>query len=466
MLDQDQTRRDFLRHIGVGITALSIPAFLKCASPGNHPNILLILSDDAGYDDFGFQVGTDIPTPNLDRLAADGVIFTDAHVTATVCSPSRAGIMTGRYQQRFGHEANAPAQHLGMDLSEITLADALKQLNYRTGIFGKWHLGVTEPYHPNSRGFDEFFGILGGSRSYFFSEERNRKPGGKQILHNREPASFEGYFTDVLTDKAIEFIEAEKNQPFFVFLSYTAVHTPMHAKEEDLALFKDHPRPVLAAMTHAMDKGVGRVIASLERTNQLDNTLIIFTNDNGGSAFNTSSNAPLKGWKGNKYEGGSRVPFVFYWKNRIQGGRHFNGITSTLDIFVTALACAGGRDHGGKPLDGVDLIPYLNEGKKGNPHNMLFWRKEEEAAVRWKEWKLIRLKEYGFVLYNLKENLGETENLIEKHPDIFRKMKEALEAWELELVEPAWHEDQNWRDVTWQIHKGLMENKKPGRIHP
>jgi len=460
-------RREFIKNCSLGL--ISVPLLnisCKSFSSGSQPNILFILSDDAGYDDFGFHGGTDIPTPNLDRLAANGIVFTDAHVTATVCSPSRAGMLTGRYQQRFGHEANSPGHSQGMDPAEVTLADALKKLNYRTGLFGKWHLGMSDEYHPNNRGFDEFYGLLGGSRSYFPSENQDKSGRPQAMMHNDQYVRFEGYLTDVLTEKAIAFMEADDDRPFFTFVSYTAVHTPMEARKEYLEMFKDHPRPVLAAMTHAMDEGVGRIMGSLEKSGRLNDTLIIFTNDNGGSAFNTSSNDPLKGWKGNKFEGGSRVPFLVHWKDHLAGRRTFQGITSTLDIFATAFTCAGGKNHGGNHLDGVNLIPYLKGESQGNPHDWLFWRKEEEAAVRWKEWKLIRLQDYGYVLYNLEENLGETENLVNQYSEISNKMKQALENWESELVEPAWHESQDWRDVTWQIHKDLMENRKPEKIHP
>jgi len=459
-------RRDFLNTSVMAALTLPLSGLINCSSRKAKPNILLILSDDAGYNDFGFQGSKDMLTPRIDALAADGVIFKDAHVTATVCSPSRAGLLTGRYQQRFGHEANAPAHGQGMDTTETTIADVLKDRGWATAIFGKWHLGETEKYHPNKRGFEEFFGMLGGGRSYFFSEKQNLKAGGRQILHNKQPAGFRGYYTDELAEKTCRFIDSNRNNPFFVFLSFTAVHTPMQAKEEHLAKFKNHARPVLAAMTWAMDEAVGKVVDKLQAIGQLENTLIIFTNDNGGAAFNTSSNKPLKGWKGNKFEGGQRVPFFLFWKNHIPGGKTFTGLTSTLDIFPTLLSCAGITRSPGKELDGVDLFPFIRGEKKGVPHELLFWRKEEEAAVRWNNWKLIRLKGYGFVLYDLKDNTKETRNLIEKYPRIFKKMKSFLESWEQELSEPDWHEGQDWREVTYDIHKALMENKVPEHIQP
>ncbi len=460
------SRRRFMKMLTAGLVAISSVAQISCRSFSKKPNILLILSDDAGFADFGFQGSQDIPTPNIDKLAENGIVFTDAHTTSTVCSPSRAGIMTGRYQQRFGHEANVPPPGHGMDPDELTLAQALNALNYKTAIFGKWHLGQGEKFHPNNRGFDEFYGLLGGSRSYFPSKKQDQPGKPQAVMHNDKYVTFKGYFTDVLGEKTVEFIEENKDRPFFIYLSFTAVHTPMQAKKEHLQMFKNHPRPTLAAMTWSMDENVGKVIKALEENDLLDNTLIFFTNDNGGSPFNHSSNVPLKGWKGNKFEGGQRVPFIVQWKDHLKGGRKFSGLTSTLDIFPTAFEIAGGSGSPGKPLDGVNLLPFLQGEKKGDPHQVLFWRKEQEAAVRYGDWKLIRLQDYGYVLYNLKENIGETKNLIEKNPQIFEKMKKLLEEWEAQMKPPAWHESKPWRDVTWQIHKDLMENRIPKKLHP
>jgi len=447
--------------------SMVIFSFLSCTEqqPKERPNILLILSDDAGYNDFGFQGSKEMLTPNIDKLARNGIVFENAYVTASVCSPSRAGLLTGGYQQRFGHEANLE-KGFGMDPNEVTLAEALKKLNYRTGIFGKWHLGSEEHLHPNKCGFDEFYGMRSGGRSYFPNEKQDKAGSGTAVMHNDKYVKFDGYYTDILGEKAIEFIEETTDQPFFCYLSFTAVHTPMHAKEEHLEKFKDSPRPILKSMTWAMDEAIGRVMERLEKNNLLDNTLIIFTNDNGGSAFNTSNNEPFKGWKGNKYEGGLHVPFILHWNDQLEGGQKFDGITSTLDIFATAFTAAGGTEHGGKKLDGVNLLPFIKTKSSENPHDILFWRKEEESAVRWKEWKLIRLKDYGYVLYNLHKNLGETENMIEKQPDIFNKMKSELEKWESELLPPIWHEPQEWRDVTYDIHKFLMQNKPVTKKNP
>ncbi len=438
--------------------------------PDAPPNILVILADDAGYADFGFM-GGDIPTPHIDRLAESGVVFTDMHITATVCSPSRAGLITGRYQQRFGHEANIPPPDLGMDPSELTIGDALKLAGYKTGIIGKWHLGSRDQYHPNNRGFDEFWGFLGGSRSYYFDESKDdAEDQEREILHNESHVSFSGYLTDEFSSQSLSFIEENKDHPFFLFLSYNAVHTPMHTSDTDLERFKDHPRAKLAAMTWAMDRGVGMVLDKLEELELKENTLVFFLSDNGGAANNQSSNLPLKGFKGNKFEGGHRTPFILSWPARVPGGKQYDGLSSSLDIYATSLAAAGINKAPGKPLDGVDLIPHVTGIDPTAPHEALFWRKEKMAAVRTARYKLIRLDDYGYRLYNLQDDLGEINDLSESNPELLMKLISSLEMWEQELEVPLWHESEPWQEVTFEIHRALMENrevriKSPADLH-
>lgn len=448
--------------IQILFTALALGSFMAgCSSPTESPpNIILILADDAGYADFGFM-GSDFPTPNLDRLAESGIVFTDAHITATVCSPSRAGLITGRYQQRFGHEANIPPPTLGMDPGEKTLGAALKLAGYKTGYIGKWHLGSTEPYHPNKRGFDEFWGFLGGSRSYFpESEKDDRLNQEREILHNQSHVDFEGYLTDAFSNQALKFIEENSSLPFFLFLSYNAVHSPMHAKASDLEKFKDHPRAKLAAMTWAMDQGVGMLLDKLEELDLTSNTLIFFLSDNGGSTNNTASNLPLKGFKGNKYEGGHRTPFILSWPGKVASGMSYDKLTSSLDIFATSMAAAGLKEPPGKTLDGVNLLPFVTGMNKSEPHHTLYWRKERMAAIREGDYKLIRLDDYGYRLYNLAEDLGEVNDLSESKPELMKKLISSLEAWERELHSPLWAESDPWQRVTYEIHKALMENRE------
>jgi arylsulfatase A-like enzyme len=405
-------------------------SFIGCSSTStptqDKPNILLILADDLGYNDLGFQGSQDLITPNIDALAKNGVIFTDAHVTASVCSPSRAGIMTGRYQQFFGHEANIPPPNSGTDTTQVTIADVLQSHGYRTGINGKWHIGSAYNFHPNSRGFDHFWGFLGGHRSYF--PQNYPAENDKAIYTNRTFTPFNGnYLTDTQADSAVAFIEASQDDPFFLFLSLAAPHAPMDALEEDMALFPDSDRPEYAAMVYAMDRAVGTVVNRLKELGEFDNTLIVFLSDNGGSPANDSNNSPLKGFKGNKFEGGLRVPFLIHWGANIQGGDTFDGLSSSLDLFPTFLAAAGIEPPSQLNLDGVNLLPYATGEKTGEPHQYLFFRKELAAAVRQDEWKLIRLEDYGYVLYDLKNDPLESVDLKESEPQRFEAMKAALE---------------------------------------
>ena len=449
-----------------GLVLLILVALPSVAQNTKTPNILVIIADDAGYADFGFQGSREIQTPHLDTLAREGVVFTDAHVTASVCSPSRAGLMTGRYQQRFGHEANVPPPEYGMDTTETTLAQALRQQSYATGMFGKWHLGTAPRYHPNRRGFDEFYGLLGGSRSYFPFPESTSVSKGRAIMHNRERVGLEKYITDALGTRTAEFVRAHSDESFFAYLSFTAPHGPMEARAEDLKRFQGHPRQTYAAMMWAMDRAVGHVLEVLKEEGIAENTAVFFLSDNGGAHFNQSSNYPLKGAKGNVFEGGLRVPFVLRWPKQLEGGRAYGGLTSALDIFATAYAIAGGEEDPGKPLDGTNLMPHLTERTPGPPHDRLFWRKEDHAAARIGAWKLIRLDDYGSVFYNLTNDLGEVVDLKEEYPASFQRAKRQLQSWEENLEAPHWHESEAWREVTWGIHEDLMENRVPDRLGP
>lgn len=431
------------------------------------PNIIVIVTDDAGYVDFGFMGSLDLQTPEIDKLAESGVIFTDAHVSATVCAPSRAGLLTGQYQQRFGFEANGTgfgnSGDLGLDDNIETLAEVLKKNNYKTIAVGKWHLGGSISDHPNNRGFDEFYGFIGGGRSYFPIKNPSKK---LMLQKNGSKVNFEGYLTDALGNFSVNSVEQNKDNPFFMYLAYNAVHTPMEAKEEHLEKFKDHPRQTLAAMTWSLDENIGKLRHKLDELNILDNTLIYFISDNGGAHNNSSNMGPLKGWKGNKFEGGHRVPFVISWTGKIPKNQKFDGLTSSLDIFSTSLAAAKIDNTTNISLDGVSLLPYLINKKQGNPHDKLFWRKLEEAGVRVDNHKLIRLKDFGYTMYDLDQDLGETQNLSKSNTLKLNKLIEELEQWETEMSEPLWFEEKGWMDVTYNIHKQLMQNKKVTQKEP
>lgn len=417
----------------------------------DRPNILLILADDLGYHDVGFHGAELIKTPNLDWLASNGVRFTDGHVSASVCSPTRAGLMTGRYQQRFGHEANVPPAGKGMDVDERTLGQALRNCGYRTAIFGKWHLGNTPQFYPTGRGFDEFWGLREGHRTYWFDPKHNHdKPGDPHnIEHNGKSVAFEGHVTDRLGDRTIEFIESDSSKPFFIFLSFTAPHSPLQSKPEDMEALgtKDH----YAGLVYGLDRNVGRILKSLEQKQLLDNTLIWFLSDNGG-IVRQASNEPLAGRKGLKLEGGHRVPFVMYWKNHVNAGQVYDQMVSALDIYPTSVTAAGGSLDQPKPLDGVNLLPYLKSGTDGVPHPQLYWRKLECAAMRDGSWKLIRIDGLPDHLFNLDDNIAELPNLAGERPDQLQKMQEMLRAWESDKMQPLWKEGAVWTKVRLEEH--------------
>lgn len=424
------------------------------------PNIVIILVDDAGYADFGFMGSKDLQTPNLDKLAAQSFQFKDAHVTASVCSPSRAGLLTGRYQQRFGYECNEGEGYTGMDINEVLLGEVLKQKGYTTAAFGKWHLGYNENQNPINKGFDYYYGFLSGGRSYFYKPEADDKKGSKNALYeNKTQVKFEGYLTDDLSNKAVEFINNNTGKPFFIYWAPNAVHTPMEATKEDLEKFKNHPRQKLAAMTFALDRAVGNIIDALIKKGLFNNTLIFFLSDNGGAKSNKANNLPLKGFKGNKFEGGHRVPFFISYPKLVKSKVQFSGLTSSLDIFPTALQAAGIVNDAPKNLDGVSLIPYLSGSKKDNPHQILVWRKDKAAAIRQGMDKLIMVQGAGDCLYNLQTDPYETKDLQNTKPQLVSKLKKEYKKWEENKLKPFWTEGATWDTITFMIHEDLMQNK-------
>lgn len=416
------------------------------------PNIILLFADDAGYADFGFQGSTVMKTPHLDKLASEGVKFTQGYVSAPTCGPSRAGLMTGRYQQRFGFEENnvpgfmspssgALGDEMGMPVEEITMGDYMKSAGYRTAFFGKWHLGGADRFHPTKRGFDEFYGFRGGARSYFPYE-------GEPAVHlNKLERGFgnfkehEGYLTDILADETVSFMEENKDRPFFAFVSFNAVHTPMHATEEDMKHFPEltGKRKELAAMTLALDRACGKILDKLAELGLDENTIVVFTNDNGGpSDRNASVNDPLSGTKSNHLEGGIRVPFLMRWPEQIAKNTVYDYPISTLDLLPTFFEAAGGDIDTALQLDGVDLMPYLKGLKKERPHQRLFWKKDTRAVVREGDWKLLRFPDRPAELYKITEDIEEHNNLAGLYPERVRKMYKMIWYWELTLERPRW----------------------------
>lgn len=441
-------------HTSSNASASSVPSFAAehaLTRNARQPNIVLLFADDAGYADFGFQGSQVMRTPNLDRLAQSGMRFTQAYVSDPTCGPSRAGLMTGRYQQRFGFEENnvpgfmsansaLDGPEMGMPLDQVTMGDYLQSMNYRTAIFGKWHLGGADRYHPTQRGFDEFYGFRGGARSYFAYKNPPKEALNKLERNFGQFAETEVYLTDALGEETAAFIERNQNQPFFAFLSFNAVHTPMDATEADLAQFPEltGKRKEVAAMTLAMDRACGIVLDKLKELGLEENTLVVFTNDNGGPTDkNASLNYPLSGTKSNHLEGGIRVPFLMRWPGKIPANSTYELPVSTMDLLPTFYAVAGGTELADN-VDGIDLMPYVLGENTERPHPVLFWKKDGRAAMREGDWKFIRFPDRPAELYNIAEDEAEQKNLATKHPQKLQQMYKAVFEWELTLERPLW----------------------------
>jgi arylsulfatase A-like enzyme len=446
-------RRDFVTLVGAGAAGLLTKRLERAAAQQapRKPNIVLIVSDDQGYADVGYQGCQDIPTPNIDSIAENGVRFTDGHVSCPVCSPTRAGLVTGRYQQRFGHEFNTgplagqpEGSHIGLPLSQITIGNVLKQAGYVTGVVGKWHLGMAPQFHPFKRGFDEFYGFLHGGHSYVDPGTGTWNP----ILTGTEEVDEKEYLTDAFAREAVAFIDRHKEEPFFLYLPFNAVHTPMQAPDSYLERFPDiadTKRRTYAGMLAAMDDGIGKVLQKLRDVGVEEDTLVFFFSDNGGPTnANASINTPLRAGKGSMYEGGMRVPFCLQWPRRIQAGTAYDQPIIALDVMPTAAAAAGGGIPDDRPIDGVDLLPFITGGE-GTPHERLFWRAGNNYAARQGQWKLVRLGDAAPELYDLSEDIGETKNLADDKADVMNEITAAMAEWEKELVEPAWGRPQRRR---------------------
>lgn len=445
------------------------------------PNIVLIFADDAGYADFGFHGSKTMKTPNLDKLARQGVKFKQGYVSDPTCGPSRAGIITGKYQQRFGFtENNVPgfmsdvsidADEMGLPVEEKTMGDYMKKLGYRTAYFGKWHLGHADKFHPTKRGFDEFCGFRGGARSYF---EYKNPP----IPENRLERGFgnydepKEYLTDELGKETVKFIKKNKNQPFFAFLAFNAVHTPMDARPEDLAKFPHlkGKRQIVAAMTLAMDRACGEVLDALEELGLAENTIVVFTNDNGGPTDkNASSNYPLSGTKSNHLEGGIRVPFIIRWPEKIQPRTTYEYPVITLDLLPTFYAAGGGDENEILDIDGVNLFPYIQGEKQERPHQLLFWKKQARAVVREGDWKLIRYPDRPAELYNVVDDPRELNNLEAIYPERVKKMYKLIFQWESTLERPRWTLKRKFENVDidrMDLYRDQSKFFKEERIDP
>lgn len=438
--------------------------WLQAGAQNAKPNLVLILTDDQGYADVGFNGCKDIPTPHIDRIAHEGVRFTNGYVTYSVCSPSRAGLLTGRYQGRFGYHRNPTLNPFdpmaGLPLEEENMAEILGKTGYHSGIIGKWHLGTHPRFRPNVRGFQEFYGFVAGGHRYFPEdliypdiESVDRKGGwyNTKLLRNETRIETDEYLTDELSNEAVDFIVRNQAKTFFLYLAYNAPHTPMQASRKYLDRFThiDDPlRRTYAAMVSAVDDGVGRVLNQLDALNLSENTLVFFLSDNGGATNNGSVNTPLRGNKGQVYEGGLRVPFAFRWPGQIPAGVDYDHPISSMDILATMVRLTGVEIASDRPLDGVDLMPYVTGRNLAAPHQSLFWLMfdKQHSALRRGNDKLVVLPEGegGDQLFQLSEDIEESNNRIESDSATARMLRQNLHAWKARLTPPIFDPLGTW----------------------
>ena len=421
------------------------------------PNIIFILADDLGYGDLGCMGATDIKTPHLDRLAAEGVKFTDFYANAPVCTPTRTGFMTGRWQQRvglefaFGYQVEQsrrvggawvpePDIHaLGLPLGEVTVADRLKAAGYATGAFGKWHLGYRDEYNPTKRGFDEYFGELLGHADYY---QHKYYDGTPALREGMTPVKRDGYFTDLVNERAVKFIRDHAQHPFFLYVPHLAVHGPFQPPDAPATPFVTKEtmlhgsRAIYAAMVERIDRGVGEILAELDRQGIAENTLVVFSSDNGGERW--SRNAPLFHHKATLWEGGIRVPCLMRWPARLPRGNITAQPAITMDLHATFLAVAGVAAPTAKPLDGLDLLPLLTApAGAALRERTFFWRidrsNRKQRAIREGQWKYLNDGNTMDLLFDLAADIGERTNLNSRHPEITERLKKKLAAWEAEM---------------------------------
>ncbi|MCA9118631.1 MAG: sulfatase-like hydrolase/transferase [Planctomycetaceae bacterium] len=459
-------------------------ACLLCAVEvvsGEQPNIILLVADDLGYGELGCQGNSQIPTPHIDSIAAHGTRFTQGYVTAPNCSPSRAGFLTGRIPTRFGYEFNPIGARnedpgTGLPPDERTIAELLHDQGYTTGLIGKWHLGGAADYHPHRHGFDEFFGFMHEGH-YFVPPpydgvttmlRRRTLPGGglgrwlsdqliytthmghdepdydanNPIIRSGQPVIEHEYLTDAFTREAVDFVDRHANKPFFLYLAYNAVHSPLQGADEYMrrfSHFEDIHRRIFAAMLSNLDDSVGAVLDKVREKQLEKKTLIFFLSDNGGPTRElTSSNLPLRGEKGQMYEGGLRVPFLAQWKGQIPAGRVFEKPIVSVDMFATAATLSGAPNS--QTTDGVNLLPFLKGERTEAPHETFFWRQGSKTALRYGDLKLLNmhgnLNRPKWELYDIALDMGETHDLATKLPEKVVELERIWRRMNSEMMEP------------------------------
>jgi len=402
------------------------------------PNLLILYADDLGWGELGCQGSKDIPTPHIDSIARNGLRFTQGYVAGTYCSPSRAGLLTGRYPTRFGHEFNSSHNVGGLSQKETTIADRLRAQGYATAAIGKWHLGGQPANLPTKRGFDEFYGTL--ANTPFFHPTNFVDTRVSNEAATVQDGKF--YTTDAYAERAVDWLEKNKAKPWFLYLPFNAQHAPLQAPQKYLDRFPniaDEKRKIFAGMLSAMDDAVGRVLEKIRELKQEENTLIFFIADNGGPTQSTTSqNGPLRGFKMTTFEGGPRVPFIAQWKGKLPAGQTYDFPVINLDVLPTALAVAGASVEASAKLDGVNLLPYLTGENKARPHETLYWRFGPQWAVRHGDYKLVvsRGGSGQPELYNLAADIGESKDLAKEQPEKAAQLQALFDAWNKEQAEP------------------------------
>jgi arylsulfatase A len=434
------------------LVALCFQASPSLAAQQRPPNVILILADDLGYGDIGCYGNTRIRTPHLDRLAKEGIRLTDFHSSGAVCSPSRAGLLTGRYQQRAGipgvimADPSRPVHHHGLQDREITFAELFSQAGYQTALFGKWHLGYHPKYNPVRHGFGQFRGYVSGNVDFFSHvDQAGKLDWWRDDVIEDEP----GYTTHLITKHSLAFIEANKNMPFCLYLPYEPPHYPYQGPNDSAIRTVGKPRGpgesrqspaevqrAYKEMVEEMDTGIGEIIAALKQHDLDQNTLVMFFSDNGATA--QGSNGVLRGNKGQVWEGGHRVPFIAWWPGKIPPGRISNDLSITLDVMPTLLSAAGIEPPSNHQLDGINLLPHLTQGQPLGERK-LFWAHGNSQAIRKGDWKAVvgapGQKQPG--LFNLSQDISEQNDLAKDNPDRLEEMLRSFKDWQKDVAKGA-----------------------------
>ena len=432
----------------LGAILVLLPVLASAQQGNQRPNIVLIITDDVGYGDFGSYGAPDVKTPSIDSLARDGVRLTDFYANGATCSPTRTGLISGRYQQRFGLEQPLGARgkmdwERGLLPTGRSLPRLLKNSGYATALIGKWHLGWTSEFSPLAHGFDSFFGFKSGFVDYYQHTAGPDSPLKDDLFENDQPVHVEGYMTDLITERSVRFIEQSAGRPFFIDVSYNAAHWPYQPPDAP-SVARDNGRHLgpfdeststradYVAMLERADRGIGRILEALDRAGVRDNTIVIFTNDNGGEWL--SRNTPLFHHKGTVWEGGIRVPAIIRWPGRIPAGRVSGQVGITMDLTASILAATGTTVPPDAGLEGINLLPVL-EGRVPQIERTLFWRvtgASPQQAVRSGDWKLL-LDGGRAMLFNLRTDISERGNLIGQQSDMARRLRSLLAAWQQDV---------------------------------